>query len=276
MSKPKTSKLPVALAEPAAVALTVMPPSAETQLVVVPAGEITDAEMGRQLREQELKVNRAEFELFIFGGMMLTIRAKVDSTREVNSPKRGPGTKGTGLKAWMKKNAPEVSEGRAYKYMNLAEALITEFRLGKKVDLVHLLTAAPEQLPPALQNLRKKIAKLVEGKSDRQLMFLFGTAAPKKKGGDPEVTVERTLEEKVADFIEASKKDSKGLFSALYDLSDRWQYLHQDEVKVAVKIAVDFAEKAKAWLKTEPTKRPTPDAAQLLMDAEKETEESAE
>lgn len=141
-----------------------------------------DAEMGRQLAEQYQRAIGGIREVLIFGAMACHVR----DTLSARGQGSGNGVKGDGFKAWLELNAPSISRPTAYRFMDLAEGLRDEFHLAKKTDLVHLLTAPLEKLPPPQKKAREKIDAFVEGKSQRQLMFEFGidTKAGKAKGGD--------------------------------------------------------------------------------------------
>lgn len=144
-----------------------------------------DAEMGRQLTAQWERVKDSRKQDLIFGAMMLKVRERVDSARGANSATRGPTTKGTGLKGWITEFAPCVSEGVAYRLMDIAEGIRESFKLGAKVDLEALLTAQVESLDTKLAGQREKIEEMIEGRSQRQLLLEFGNAEPKHRlGGD--------------------------------------------------------------------------------------------
>lgn len=160
-------------------------PATTKTLATTPAISPEDKLRGEQLTAAFRDANGAVKRVLIFGAMMLAQRELVDSARGANSASRGPTTKGGGLKAWLKDFAPEVaaSEATAYRYMALAEGLREELKLGKKADLSLLLTSKGDTLS---ENLRKKAAeidKIIEGKSQRQLLLDFGKAEPKARGG---------------------------------------------------------------------------------------------
>jgi hypothetical protein len=153
-------------------------------LTTTEAYSADDKLRGQQLTEAYRDANGAIKRVLIFGAMMLMQREAIVSARG-HVRTGGAASKGDGLKAWLEACAPEVAESRAtaYRYMALAEGLRDELKLGKKADLTLLLTAAGDSLS---ENLRKKAAeidKLIQGKSQRQLLFDFGKADPKKRGG---------------------------------------------------------------------------------------------
>jgi hypothetical protein len=149
-------------------ALDMMPP-------VYAKGESEDVVMGRQLKEQAEKIAPAAREMLIFAGMLLTVRARVNSAAELTSrPKRGPGSHDGSFKQWMETYAPTVSLPTAYRFLEIADGLVDEFKLGKKADLKLLLSAPVEQLSKAQAAKRREIEECVEGRSQRQLLLTFG------------------------------------------------------------------------------------------------------
>lgn len=150
------------------------------------AGESEDAIMGRQLTMQWERAIGGTKEQVVFGAMMLQLRARVDSARGANSATRGPTTKGTGLKAWLKEHAPKVSEGTAYRLMEIAEGIREEMKLGKAFNLAGLLADAVEDLPEKMAKKRAAIVELIEGRSQRQLLLEFGGKEHARRGGKRE------------------------------------------------------------------------------------------
>lgn len=209
---------------------------------------------GQQITEAFREANGAVKRVLIFGAMMLVQRDLVDSARGVNSATRGPTTKGDGLKAWLKAFAPEVaaSEGSAYRYMGLAEGLRDALKLGKKADLTLLLTAPDEELSESLRKKQAEIDKLIEGKSQRQLIFEFGKAEPKLKGGHRTKSgPPETPEEK----FKRHAQDQHDKFVATFESV---KFRHDDKAlrfasDVEIELACDFCEEfitaARAWLK---------------------------
>jgi hypothetical protein len=135
--------------------------------------------MGRQLTEQYEKAVGGMKAVFVFGAMILTVQQNLSTRGEVSG---GRGKKG-GVSGWLTEFAPTVPQGTAYRFRDLAEGLQKEFQLGKKCDMVRLLTAPVEELKKGEQQTREKIEKFVEGKSQRQLLFEFGYGETKDKGG---------------------------------------------------------------------------------------------
>lgn len=178
--------------------------SEPTSLTVVAPGKFDDATLGVQLTEQYEKATGGMKAIFVFGAMMLQIREVVSTCG--NNSSRGPQTKGDGLKGWLTEFAPTVHLSTAYRFMTLAEGLREEFRLGSKCDMVRLLTAPADDLKKGEATTRKKIEAFVEGKSQRQLMFEFGYAEAKEKGGKKNKNSDKPLtpeEEEEAARLEA-------------------------------------------------------------------------
>ena len=156
-------------------------PSPSVELTVV---DPADAALAEQLTTQYQRAVGGIREVLIFGAMMLQARDHVTVSTRGNGGKFGDA--GTGLKGWLTTHAPKVNLSTAYRFMDLAEGLRDEFKLAKKCDLVHLLSAPVADLPPPQKKAREKIDSFVEGKSQRQLQFAFAhdTKAGKPKGGD--------------------------------------------------------------------------------------------
>lgn len=197
--------------------------SASQPLEIVAPGQSQDAEMGAQLTAQYQRAIGGIREVLIFGAMMLQVRGVMSTCGHHST--RGPQTKGDGLKAWLEEHAPSVNRATAYRFMDLAEGLRTEFSLAAKTDLAHLLTAPVADLPPADQKRREKIDAFVEGKSQRQLMFEFGfdTKAGKPKGGD--LSAHRTGKRRTQDEVDYERKEKRAAESWRWtraSLADEW------------------------------------------------------
>ncbi len=181
--------------------LTVLPP--------VPAGD-ADSLMGRQITDQWERVKAGVREQIVLGAMMLKVRDRVDSARGANSATRGPTTKGTGLKAWMETHAPTVSEGSAYRLMEIAEGIRENFAL-KRIDLEMLLTAQLAGMDAVLAKKRGQIEEVIAGKSQRQLLLQFGGGTAKERGGARTKTVTDevplTPAEAEAKFLQSCRDD---------------------------------------------------------------------
>ncbi len=208
---------------------------------------------GQQITEAFREANGALKRVLVFGAMMLVQREAIFSARgKVRTG--GAGSKGDGFSAWLEACAPEVaaSLSTAYRYMGLAEGLRDALKLGKKADLTLLLTAPDEELSESLRKKQAEIDKLIEGKSQRQLIFEFGKAEPKLKGGHRTKSgPPETPEEK----FKRHAQDQHDKFVATFESV---KFRHDDKAlrfasDVEIELACDFCEEfitaARAWLK---------------------------
>lgn len=155
--------------------LDVMPP-------VHAAGESEDTVLGRQLTAQWEKVKSNRMDDLLFGAMMLKLRERIRGSAR-GTAQGNEARKGTGLKGWLAAHAPSVSESIAHRMMDIAEGVVDALKLGK-VDLEMLLSAQVENLDARLAKKRAEIEKVIDGKSQRQLLLDFGKAPSKSKGGN--------------------------------------------------------------------------------------------
>jgi len=203
-----------------------------------------DAVLGEQLTEQYQLACGAMTEVLKFGAMMMMLRENL-STRGVNSAKRGPGTKGTGLKAWLKEHAPEVKEATAYRFMNVAMAVSEKFALPKKIKFAELASKSAADLPKALQKKQLELWDFVNGTSQRSWLDQFTP-----KGGSrerPNGTKRRTRDMK--DFDDALSQAMDWYELGVVGLKE--SYLHSDErwmVLPEVQLA-NVADLVKLWAK---------------------------
>lgn len=185
-------------------------PAAPQPLTLAPADENTI--LGTQLTEQYQRAVGGIREVLVFGAMMIRLRdhLAIDSTRGVNSG-GGRYTKGSGMKAWLREHAPNVAEGTAYRFMDIAEGLRKEFSLGARVDLEWLLTTPADAITDEkLRAKREQIFAFIEGKSQRQLLLAFEKGQHGAGGGhDPKKNTKKTLtpEQAEAAAIAACRTD---------------------------------------------------------------------
>jgi len=135
------------------------------------------------------------WEVVKFGAMLGAVR--VSLTRETNSC--GPGSYQGSLKEWMELHCPEVNYKTALRFLALADGVRAEVKLGAKVDLCHLLTAPAGDLDARLASKRQEIAELLDGKSQRQLLFAFMKADRKPTGGARDAHGHRRTEDELAE-----------------------------------------------------------------------------
>lgn len=228
---------------------------------IVAASPFTDDDRlrGQQLTAAFHDANDGLKRVLIFGSMMMEQKRVVDSTRGANSPKRGPGTKGTGFKAWLAECAPDVakSEASAYRYMALAEGVHEALKLGKNVDLSQLLASSDEELSPALKKKQTELLDLISGKSARQLLLELGGGS-KPRGGKREAAgPEETPEEKEARVLAARRENFAvriaGIAHATEDQD--WRVVEDIEIEHAIDTLEAFIAGAREWLKTPKSKR---------------------
>lgn len=222
------------------------------------ADEDEDTTLGLQLELQWERAVGGQREQLIFGAMMLKLRANLSARGQVS--KGGRGHKGEGLDGWLKTHAPNVTRGTAYRLMEIAEGVQDICKLGKTVDLAELLAASVEELPDKLAKKRKEVQRLIEGKSQRQLLLQFGEA--KEKGGSrtrSEKAPALTPEEERAIFLGACREDFTACFTRLdaLNVSHHWQAptIADADLEAAIAAAEQFAREATAWLKTPQKKR---------------------
>ena len=162
-------------------------------LTTVATGPVSnDAIMGQQLDAGFEEAQGATRKIVIFGAMLSKAQHLVTTKH------RGPKAKGEGFKAWLEQHAPRTAQSRstAYRFMELAEGIMEEFNLGKKVDLALLLSSPAESLSKAQKNKRRAILDFLEGKSQRQLLLQLGGDEKKKtsKKKDEDLTPEEEFE----------------------------------------------------------------------------------
>lgn len=231
---------------------------------LVLAGESEDATLGRQLTEQWERAIGGTREQIVFGAMMLKLRERISSARGRVHP-GGASSKDTGVEGWLKQHAPKISKGTAYRLMEIAEGVQDLCKLGKKVDLEELLAGSVEDLPERLAKKREEIEKLIEGKSQRQLLLAFGGGSGKARGGDTSHAPKLTPEEELARMEAALREDASVPFSALESMGDAWRILDDAAIEARIDIAEAWTQKARAWLKTPKAKRPVLDRVKAML-----------
>lgn len=229
---------------------------------LVLAGESEDATLGRQLTEQWERAIGGTREQIVFGAMMLKLRAKVGGVSACGHSSK---TKGEGLAGWLDQNAPKISRGTAYRLMEIAEGVQDLCKLGKKVDLEELLAGSVEDLPERLAKKRVEIEKLIEGKSQRQLLLAFGGGSNKARGGDTSHAKKLTPEEEQAAMEAALREDASAPFVALESMGEAWRILDDAEIESRIEVAEEWAKKARAWLSTPKSKRPVLDLVKAVL-----------
>ena len=154
--------------------------------VIVPAAGAPrdDHTLASQLTEQYGRAMAGIIEIVKFGAMMIALRQKMSTCGD--SATRGPRARGDGVQAWLKKHCPHIDRGTAYRFMRCAEAAREMASLRAGEDLQLILGAAVDALSGRELKLRKKLEKLLAGKSQRQLLLALtaGDDSARAPGGD--------------------------------------------------------------------------------------------
>ena len=162
--------------------LTVLKPEAPAR-----RDDTADRQAGEQLTAQYRRAVEGMREVITFGAMMLGVRDQLAKRLEESGGNASD--KGTGLKAWLAEFAPEVPLQTARRFMDLADTVRQLVKLTNVADMVSILTASASTLQASAAKKRAKIEKLIEGRSQRQLLLMIGDGAnqpPAKRGGDNE------------------------------------------------------------------------------------------
>lgn len=198
--------------------------------------------MAAQLTEQYKRVTGWPGEVVKFGAMMLNLQEKiVNSARGINSrPMRGPGSSSGSLKQWIKERCPEISISTAWRCMAIAEGIRDKFQIGRRVDLLALLTAEHKDLEPKLLKKRADIRGFLEGKSQRQLLRSFGSdkesAAP---GGANQLN--KFLREKYPDLVGTPARElPKNIHKEFLAWKHAQTLSPEEQVEQERKLANDF------------------------------------
>lgn len=151
-----------------------------TALTIIPTlnlnspAQLDDAAVGRELTAL---YNDAEMSILRFGAAFYAVEKIVNATRGVNSPKRGPGS--YGFANWLAEHSPEIAEGTARRYRDIAEAVAQKFKIA---DPVKFFNAPAAELDEKDQAKRAKVIDFVADKSVRGLQLELGLVA--NRGGD--------------------------------------------------------------------------------------------
>lgn len=132
-------------------------------------------------------------EIIRFGAMLIEIDTVL--TRENSRQARHSSTgEGAGIMGWMEENCPEIHYKTAMRYKALAAGLQKMFQIPAKLPLTLALPQSDGSLKvyvpdtvnvseERVQQIQAQVWEMVNGKSARQLMFDFGLAEPKARGG---------------------------------------------------------------------------------------------
>ena len=226
-----------------------------------------DKVMGLQLSIQWDKIKGNRKEDLIFGAMMLKVRNHILTQHAESSvSKKGRFGTGSGLKSWLKENAPMVGEAIAYQLMDLAEGVQAECKLGKTVDLESILAAQVDELPEKLAADRAKVEAFIEGKSRRSIQLTLGLIEPAKpRGGDTsEKGKQLTPEEEQAKLEASLREDASAPFKGIEDMGDAWKILNDGDLEARILIAEEWTAQAREWLRTPKKNRPVLDLVKAV------------
>ena len=151
--------------------------------IVAPGQVSADTQMGQQLTEQYRRATSGMTEVLRFGGMMMQLREHLrDSTRGV-AKKGNAEREGTGLKSWLKENAPDVKEATAYRFLNIAEEVSNGFENTSGLTFTQLATTSPEALPEPARVAQQELWDFVSGTSQRSWLDKYDEVEKKERGG---------------------------------------------------------------------------------------------
>ncbi|MDR1304378.1 MAG: hypothetical protein LBK76_04055 [Verrucomicrobiales bacterium] len=162
----------------------ISPAAAESRAIIKALDNGADLEMGLQLTAQYQRAIGGMTEVLKFGALMMRLREYIDtknlnSTRGVKLP-RGTNAADGGIKAWLKRYAPQVKEATAYRFLHVAEAVLADFRnqLPAKISFVELATADADQLPNKYKKKQLELWEFVNGTSQRSWLDRFRPYRP--------------------------------------------------------------------------------------------------
>lgn len=167
------------------VTVEVLPPAERLPVVLV--DHTPEAVMGQYKR-----AIGGTLEIIRFGAMLIEIDNCLVRASGKNKNQWTP-VEDT-LKGWMDENCPTINYKTAIRYKTLAMGLQTEFKIPAKLPLTLALPSSdgsvnvhvPDSInisDKRVKEIQEAVWEMIEGKSARQLMFDFGLAEPKRKGG---------------------------------------------------------------------------------------------
>jgi hypothetical protein len=168
--------------------------SKPTHALVTPSFGTTDAEVGQKLTALYHEAQAAELAILRFGAAFWAVEQGVNATRGVNSPKRGPGS--YGFANWLRDHAPEIAEGTARRYRDIAEATAERFKIE---DPVRVFSLPAAELAPAEAKQQAKVIDFMAGHSMRGIQMELGLIdRPKPKKLPAEEEADRIKAEEAA------------------------------------------------------------------------------
>lgn len=177
--------------------------------ITIATGQVSesdDAVVGQQLTAQYKRAVSGMREVLIFGAMLMQVESCVQ--RGQNSASRGPTAKGTGLKGWLERFAPEISRPTAYRFLGITKAIAGDYQaivgsqIAGRYDLPTLALADPATLPERVRAKQLELFDYVAGTSQRSWLDQFKGDPYANNGGHrdrPNGTKRRTAAEKEYD-----------------------------------------------------------------------------
>jgi hypothetical protein len=222
--------------------------------------KIDDAQdklMGEQLTAEFKEAVGGMVHVVRVGAMVMGLRARLVSTVDQTKATRGPTAKGTGLKSWLEKYAPEVERSTAYRFEDVAKAVAKAYelpaRVAKKLTFEQLVTADPKNLDPAARKAQTDLNGFVAGTSQKSWLDQFKEAGD--RGGDTSGSSKKlSPEEERKQLLEESKKAFAETFESLDHMVEKgtWKApsISDALLDASVEVAREYVKQASAWLRT--------------------------
>ncbi len=163
-------------------------------------------------------------EILRFGAMLLAVGEWLDKLENLqqrlsSSGHGGDRRSGTGLKAWLETNCPEINYKTAHGYLSAAAGLRREARLAADVPLLALMGEDP--VPDArAERLRRRVQRVIEGSTLGLLKEAARGPEPGAKGGAREGAGRPRLEPSA----ETRAGAAWGLIGREIDRADGWGF----------------------------------------------------
>ena len=189
------------------------------QPVVVPARvdlpSDFEEQMAAALTAQYHRAVSGLAQVVFFGAMLMQAQEEVLSNIGQNSgATRGPSAKGKGFDSWLEAHCPQISRQKAYRFREVAAAVMAEFKIKTPSDVQRLLST--EAAAPKEAKLQQALFDFMEDRSVNGLLTeIKRKSAPitagKYHARKPAAEDNRTPEEKRADDIKAAGEEAAAL-----------------------------------------------------------------
>jgi hypothetical protein len=220
--------------------------------------EAEQKQMGAQITAQYLKTEVAQLEIITLGAMLAQIEALDVGGTLCHQPQGGRYLKGSGLKPWLAKYAPDVDYTKARRYRDIAQELVRKFSL-KSAERLELIATTDEKelkdLDPALRKKRAKVVNFVSEKSVRAMQLELGLIGGGSDDDDEEESATGTTTKKKASAAErhaaaiaAARERALQAFASLHILGPRWKLLDDKLLRQALHDTEALAKELHAWL----------------------------